>query len=50
MGKILKVMKSKDLQPILLHPPKPSFRIEEQIKRFPGKKKLKKSDIRGVVV
>ena len=38
---ILKVMKSKDLQPRLLYPAKLSFRIEGQIKSFPDKKKLK---------
>ena len=39
---ILKVMKSRDLQPRLLYPTKLSFRIKEQIKSFPDKKKLKK--------
>ena len=39
--KIFKVMKSRDLQPRLLYPAKLSFRIEEQIKSFPDKKKLK---------
>ena len=34
---ILKVMKSKNLQPKLLYPAKLSFRIEGQIKCFPGK-------------
>ena len=34
-------MKSRDLQPRLLYPAKLSFRIEEQIKCFPDKKKLK---------
>ena len=38
---ILKVIKSKDLQPRLLYPAKLSFRIEGQIKSFPNKKKLK---------
>ena len=38
---IFKVMKSKDLQPRLPYPAKLSFRIEEQIKSFPDKKKLK---------
>ena len=38
---IFKVMKSRDLQPRLLYPAKPSFRIKGQIKRFPDKKKLK---------
>ena len=36
-----KVMKSRDLQPRLLYPAKPSFRIEGQIKSFPDKRKLK---------
>ena len=34
-------MKSRDLQPKLLYPAKISFRIEEMIKSFPDKKKLK---------
>ena len=34
-------MKNKDLQPRLLYPGKLSFRIKEQIKSFPDKKKLK---------
>ena len=34
-------MKSKDLQTRLLYPAKLSFRIEGQIKCFPGKVKLK---------
>ena len=39
---ILKVMKSKDLQPRLFYPAKLSFRIEGQIKKsFPDKRKLK---------
>ena len=38
---ILKVMKSRDLQPRLLYPTKLSFRIKGQIKSFPDKKKLK---------
>ena len=38
---IFKVMKSRDLQPRLLYPAKLSFRMEEQIKSFPDKKKLK---------
>ena len=37
---IVKVMKSRDLQPGLLYPAK-IFRIEGQIKSFPDKKKLK---------
>ena len=36
-----KVMKSKDLQPSLLCPAKLSFRMEGQIKCFPGEVKLK---------
>ena len=38
---VFKVMKSRDLQPRLLYPAKLSFRIKEQIKSFPDKKKLK---------
>ena len=38
---ILKVMKSRDLQPRLLYPAKLSFRCEGQIKNFPDKKKTK---------
>ena len=34
-------MKSRDLYPRLLYPVKLSFRIKEQIKSFPKKKKLK---------
>ena len=34
-------MKSRDLQPRLLYPEELSFRIDGQIKNFPGKKKLK---------
>ena len=41
MAEILKVMKSRNLQPRLLYPAKLSFRIEGQIKSFPGKKNLK---------
>ena len=37
---VLKVMKSKDLQPRLLDPAKLSFRMEGQIKCFPEKVKL----------
>ena len=37
---IFKVMKSRDLQPRFLYPVKQSFRIKEQIKSFPDKKKL----------
>ena len=38
---VFKVMKNKDLQPRLLYPAKLSFRMEEQIKCFPDKVKLK---------
>ena len=38
--KILKVMKSKDLQPRLLYPARLSFKIEREIVSFPDKKKL----------
>ena len=38
---VLKMMKSKGLQPRLLYPAKLSFRTEGQIKRFPDKVKLK---------
>ena len=38
---ILKVMKSKELQPRLLYPAKLSFRIKGQKKSFPDKKKNK---------
>ena len=38
---IVKIMKSRDLQPRLLYPEKLSFRIEGQRKSFPDKKKLK---------
>ena len=38
---VFKVMKSRDLQPRLLHPAKLSFRMEGQIKYFPDKVKLK---------
>ena len=38
---VLKVMKSKDLQPRLLYPAKLSFRMEGQIKCFPDDVKLK---------
>ena len=36
-----KVMKKKDLQPILFYPAKLSFKIKGKMKRFPDKKKLK---------
>ena len=38
---VFKVMKSKDLQPRLLYPARPSFRMKGQIKCFPDKVKLK---------
>ena len=38
---VIKVMKGKDLHPRLLYPAKLSFRVEEQIKCFPDKAKLK---------
>ena len=38
---VFKVMKSKDLQPRLLYPAKLSFRMEGQVKCFPGKVNLK---------
>ena len=37
---LLKMMKSKDLQPRLLYPAKLSFRMEGQIQCFPDKVKL----------
>ena len=42
---VFKVMKSKDLQPILLYSAKLSFRMEGQIKCFPEKVKLKEFTI-----
>ena len=42
---IFKVMKSRYLQPRLFYPAKLSFRIKEQIKSFPDKKKLKEAII-----
>ena len=39
---IFKAMKSKDLQSRLLYPARLSFKIEEEIKNFPEKKKLNK--------
>ena len=38
---IFKVIKSNDLEQILLYPAKLSFRIKGQTKRFPDKKKTK---------
>ena len=43
-------MKSRDLQPRLLYPEKISFRIEGQIKSFPGKKKLKEFIITKLLI
>ena len=40
--KVFQVMKVKDLHPRLLYPAKLSFRMEEQIKCFSDKVKLKK--------
>ena len=37
---IFKVMKSRDLQPRLFYPEKPSFRIEGQVKSFQLRKQL----------
>ena len=42
---VLKVMKSKDLQPTSLYPAAIQFRIEGQIKYFPDKVKLKEFTI-----
>ena len=42
---VFKVMKSKDLPPLLLYPEKLSFRMEGQIKCFPDKVKLKEFTI-----
>ena len=42
---VFKVMKSKDLQPRLLCPAKLSFRMEGQIKCYPGKVRLKEFTI-----
>ena len=39
--KVFEVMKGKGLHPRLLYPAKLSFRMEEQIKCFPNKVKLK---------
>ena len=38
---VFEVMKAKDLHPSLLYPAKLSFRVEGQMKCFPGKVKLK---------
>ena len=38
---VFKVMKGKDLQPRVIYPAKLSFTMEEQIKCFPDKVKLK---------
>ena len=42
---VFEVMKGKDLHPRLLYPAKLSFRLEEQIKCFPDKVKLKEFNI-----
>ena len=42
---VFKVMKGKDLYPTLLYPAKLSFRMERQVKCFPGKVKLKEFTI-----
>ena len=34
-------MKNKDFQPMLLYPPRLSFKIKEEIRSFSDKKKLK---------
>ena len=39
---IVKVMKSKDIYPKLLYQVRLSFKIEEETRNFPEKKKLKK--------
>ena len=41
MCEIFKVMKSKDLQLILLYPARLSFKIEGEIRSIPDKEKLK---------
>ena len=40
-SEIVKVMKSKDLQPRLLYPARLSFKMKGEIESFPDKKKLK---------
>ena len=47
---ILKMMKSKDLQPRLFYPAKLSFRMEGQIKCFPDMVKLKEFTISNPVL
>ena len=42
-------MKGKDLHPRLLYPAKLSFRMEEQIKCFPDKAKLKEFIIKPLL-
>ena len=39
---IFKVMKGKNLQPIILYPARRSFRFDGEIKSFPDKQKLSK--------
>nr|KAF6437935.1 hypothetical protein HJG59_008656 [Molossus molossus] len=38
---VIKVMKNKNLNPRLLYPARLSFKIEDQIKSFPDKKRLR---------
>ena len=47
---VFKIVKSKDLHPILLYPAKLSFRMEGQIKSFPDKVKLKEFLITKLLV
>ena len=47
---VSKVMKNKDLQPVLLYSAKLSFRMEGQIKCFPDKIKLKEFIIHQAII
>ena len=47
---VFKAMKGKDLHPRLLNPAKLSFRMEGQIKCFPGKVKLKEFIITRLIL
>ena len=47
---VFKLMKNKDLQPRLFYPAQPSFRMEEQIKCFPDKVKLKEFIITRLIL
>ena len=47
---IFKVLESRDLRARLLHPAKLSFRIKQQIKSFPNKKKLKEFIITKLLI